>query len=269
MSFEKVMKKHIIPFCLSLLFFPFIVLADSADPEPTLLVTVNGVGITDTEVQHFISKQAKPIPGEAAIQEMINVELLVQAAKNENMMADESLVLEIKRTTSGLIASHYLQQLLRSLEITEQDLEDRYKKEYQDGEQATEYNANHILLETEAEALDVIKQLDEGASFDELAKNLSTGPSGKDGGALGWFKQGDMVAAFSTATTQLSKGQHTKVPVKTQFGWHVILLNETRTTQPPEFDSVQQQLSRGIASDTIRNKVGALHKAATIEFVKQ
>jgi peptidyl-prolyl cis-trans isomerase C len=240
-----------------------LVSADSSDP---VLATINGVDITQKQVQHFISKQAQPVTMSRALQEMINVELLAQAARNEDQMEDESLQLELKRTTTALIASHYLQQHLRNLEITEQELKKRYQKDYLDTAQNVEYNANHILVKTDTEARDVIQQLDKGAKFTELAKSLSIGPSGKEGGALGWFKQGDMVAPFSQAVTQLTAGKYSRQPVKTQFGWHIIFLNDVRTTQPPAFETVSQELSTAIAADSISMKLEQLREKAFIKI---
>ena len=239
--------------------------ADEKSDNP-VLARVNGVAISVDEVRHFIQSQEGQLAPDRALQEMINVELVVQAARNEGLMNDDILQLEIKRNTSGLIASHYLQTFLSRLEISEEDLKARYQKDYVQGSQELEYNANHILLETETEARDVIKQLDQGAVFSELAKTLSTGPSGKNGGALGWFKSGDMVAPFSEAATQLKAGEYSKQPVQTQFGWHVILLNETRQQPIPEFESVRQKLSTAIAADSISAKIRALQEAAKIDF---
>jgi len=239
--------------------------ADSTkDAAP--LATVNGTPITQQEVKHFMSKLTRPVPVERALQEMINVELLVQAAQKDGLLKDEDLALEIKRTTSGIIASHYLQKALLNLDITLEELKQRYNKEYVEGIKTKEYNANHILVKTEQEAKDIIKQLDEGAKFTELAKQLSTGPSGKDGGALGWFKPGDMVAAFSQAAMALTEGQYTKNPVKTQFGWHIILLNKTRPVDPPSFESVSQKLSTAVAAEEINRIMKNLHDAAKIEI---
>ncbi len=244
---------------------PFFMLSHAESSNP-VLARVNGVDITENEVKHFISKQVKSIPAQVALQEMINVELLAQAARNENLMKDETLQLEIKRTTSALIASHYLQEHLRKLEISEQALKQRYEKEYLNKPQNVEYNANHILVKSETEAQDIIKQLQGGAEFAELAKSLSIGPSGKDGGALGWFKSTDMVAPFSQATMKLKAGEYSTEPVKTQFGWHVIFLNDIRTIEPEPFEAVKKQLSTAIAAESISNKLKVLRDKAFIKL---
>jgi peptidyl-prolyl cis-trans isomerase C len=240
--------------------------ASDEQPENPVLARVNGVDISMQEVKHFIQQQKQQVNPQQALMEMVNVELLVQEAKKAGMMKDENLALEIKSNTQGLIASHYLNNFLNNLEITDDELQKHYKQLYEAESQKLEYNANHILVKTEQEARDLIEQLDKGADFTKLAKEKSTGPSGKDGGALGWFKTGDMVAPFSEATSKLKPGAFSSDPVQTQFGWHVILLNETRNIEPPAFETVKEQLSTSIAADSIRGMIKALHEKSTVEF---
>lgn len=260
------MKK--ILFCATVLLLPVSHSFAAANNSDKVLATVNGVTITEPEVKHFMSKLARPVPEAQALQEMINVELLSQQAKKEGMLKNPDLQLEIKRTTTGLIASEYLQKTLQNIDITEDDLKQRYKKEYLDGAAAKEYNANHILLKTEQEAKDIIKQLDAGANFEDLAKKLSIGPSGKNGGALGWFKSGDMVGAFSTAAQALKPGEYSKTPVKTQFGWHVIKLNKTRPIEPPAFKDVEKKLTTQFAAEKVNKLMQQLHDSANIVINK-
>ena len=261
------MKKFYSSLILLIALLPFTTFAEQqAKEDNPVLVTVNGVAITASEFQHFVSRLAQRTTAEDAIREMINIELINQAARDDKFMQDPELQMEIKRVTSALIAQTYLQNHLSSLEITDEQLQDRYDSKYQQAEKASEYNANHILVKTEEEARDVIKQLDEGGNFEELAKQLSTGPSGKNGGALGWFKQQDMVAPFSQATMQLEKGQYSESPVQTQFGWHVIQLNDVRSSEPPALDTVREDLRKSIASESIRDVLQKLYNEATIEF---
>ncbi len=254
------MNKYVL---FALLTFTSSVCYAQSKPDEGVLVTINGADITQQEMSYFTSKLSnKKLPPARILQEMINLELLAQAAKEAGQLETTNVQMEIKRSTTAIVASHYLQNQLRNLEITEDDLQARYKQKYQGEGQSSEYSANHILVKTETEALDIIKQLDQGGDFAALAKELSTGPSGKNGGSLGWFGANDMVPPFSAATKMLKPGKYTDKPVKTQFGWHVILLNETRPVTPPSFDSVKQQLSSGIATETIGKIIqGLLDKA--------
>lgn len=258
------MKIRII-FTTIILSFSGLAMSDKTPVEATPVATINGVSITEPEVKHFISKLTQNVPAERVLQELINIELLVQAAKNEGVMKDDSLNLEIKRLTSGAIASHYLQQQLLK-NTNPETLKARYRKLYIDQEMGKEYNANHILVKTEDEAKAIIKQLDNGAIFTDLAKKLSTGPSGKSGGALGWFKPTDMVPPFSKAAIALVPESYTKQPVETQFGWHVIKLNQSRNVEPPSFESVKQTISQAIASEEVQKIMKKLHDSASIEF---
>jgi len=264
------MKKLIRALFLSFLITPTPLLADdTASPENTdnpVFVTINGVDITEKEVRSFMSNKTDAQSPQDAVREMINIELINQAARDEKMLEDEALQIEIWRTTSALVASTYLQNFVKNLEITDKQIEARYQAEYIDGNGTREFNANHILVQTEEEAEAIIRKLNEGTGFEALAEAFSTDPSGKEGGALGWFSTKDMVAPFAEATAELEKGQYSSKPVQTRFGWHVIRLNDTRTLEPPALDSIRENIRNAIAAENFRKKLESLHEAATIEF---
>ncbi len=231
-----------------------------------VMARVNGTPITRAEVQSFIAQQKQPVPEQQALDELINVELLYQQAKKEGVDKDPKVQLEVKRTTEGVIASNYLKKFLDGLKVDEDALKARYEKEIKKlASDKKEYKARHILLKKKEEAEDIIRQLDQGADFAELAKKKSTGPSGKNGGDLGWFEPGQMVKPFSDAAIQLKPGQYSKEPVKTQFGWHVILLEDERPVQPPSFESVRQQLATQMAAEALRKHMDELRNQAKIE----
>ena len=132
------MKKRILILSALALSYSAFSFAESTVDVSKPIATINGVGVSEAELNYFISKLSQKVPAERALQEIINVELLVQAAKNEGLMKNDELVLEIKRSTSGLIATHYLQQQLLKLEVTIEDLKARYNKDYVEGNQAKE-----------------------------------------------------------------------------------------------------------------------------------
>jgi peptidyl-prolyl cis-trans isomerase C len=115
-----------------------------------------------------------------------------------------------------------------------------------------EFKARHILVEAQGEATAIITELDGGADFQELAREKSTGPSGPSGGDLGWFPPERMVPEFSQAVLALGDGEYTKTPVQTQFGWHVILREESRESAPPPFDSVRDVLKQQVESQKLQ-----------------
>ena len=128
-----------------------------------------------------------------------------------------------------------------------------------------EYQARHVLVPSEAEARDVIKQLDRGVKFDRLARTRSTDPgSAKDGGELGWFTAGTMVAPFSDAVVKLEKGKFTRDPVQTQFGWHVILKEDERMREPPAFESVREQLEGALQEQVAEAFINGLREKAKV-----
>jgi len=128
--------------------------------------------------------------------------------------------------------------------ISEADIKARYEKEVAAQPPEEEVKARHILVKTKEEAEDIIKQLDKGADFAKLAKEKSTGPSADKGGELGFFTKDQMVPEFSKAAFALKPGEYTKEPVKTQFGWHVIQVEDKRTTPPPPLDQVADQVKQ-------------------------
>ncbi len=127
-----------------------------------------------------------------------------------------------------------------------------------------EFNASHILVETEDEAKAIIAQLEGGADFAELAKEKSTGPSGPNGGELGWFGLGMMVPEFETAATALEVGA-ISAPVQTQFGWHVIKLNDKRIKPAPALDEIRDQLVQQIQSQKLDAIIAELRDGASVE----
>jgi len=234
--------------------------------DDVVLARVNGTPITRAEVRSLMARQKQPVDEEQALQELINVELLYQQARKNGIDKDPAVQLEIKRTTEGLLASSYLKRYLEKLKIDEAALKARYEQEIkQSFSGQKEFKARHILLDSKEAAEDIIRQLDQGADFTELAKKHSTGPSGKNGGDLGWFKPEQMVKAFSDAAIQLKPGSYSKTPVKTQFGWHVILLEDTRPVEPPAFEAVRQQLTTRMTAEALRKHMEELRQQAKIE----
>ena len=116
-----------------------------------------------------------------------------------------------------------------------------------------EFNASHILVKEEQQAFEILKKLENNAKFSDLAKTQSIGPSGKNEGKLGWFTSGQMVKEFEKAVLSLKKGEITKKPVKTKFGFHIILLNEVRDSKPKKLSEVQQNIINRIKKNSLSN----------------
>ena len=138
-----------------------------------------------------------------------------------------------------------------------------YQERYASATPATEYNASHLLVETEEEAIAAKARIDAGEEFADVARDVSTGPTGPNGGNLGWFSKGQMVAEFEATTVALTVGDVSD-PVQTQFGWHVVTLLDTRNKDVPTLDAVRQELFGEIQEAAIQARLSELTKAATI-----
>ena len=138
-----------------------------------------------------------------------------------------------------------------ALAVTDEDLQAAYDAQFANVDPQEEYNASHILVETEEEALAVKEEIDGGAEFAAVAREKSTGPSGPNGGELGWFGTGMMVPDFEAAVIALEVGEGS-APVQTQFGWHVITLNDARKQAVPTLDEVREELLAALRNEAAR-----------------
>jgi peptidyl-prolyl cis-trans isomerase C len=237
------------------------------------VVTVNGTKITEWTLKRYASQRGLPpeMPkGEqrtALIEELVNRELIFQDAVTIGIDRAPAIVNEINHQRVNIVASTMLNRSSDRFEVSDANL----KKEYETRKAelgGKEFKARHILLEKEADAKAVIAELDKGADFATLAGKKSTGPSAVSGGDLGWFAPDQMVKPFSNAAAKLKKGSYTKTPVKTQFGWHVILLEDSRVVNPPKFEEVKEQIRVGLQNKLIETYISGLRGKAKIERKK-
>ncbi|NOZ53526.1 MAG: peptidylprolyl isomerase [Gammaproteobacteria bacterium] len=235
-----------------------------------ILAEVNGSKITTNALQRY--QKRRGIPGDASpkqqrqmmIDELINRELIFQDALKVGLDKDIEIMAELDVMRKNLLASAMLRNITTTVPISDEDLKKEYHNRTKDAG-TQEYKARHILLTEETEAKEVIKSLSTGAEFAELAKQKSTGPSGTEGGDLGWFKPHEMVKPFSDAVANLKNGEFTKTAVKSDFGWHVILREDARVIPPPPFESVKEQLRMRLQNKQIEQYIATLRKNATIE----
>ena len=148
--------------------------------------------------------------------------------------------------------------------MTDEAIQAAYDAEYGSAEPSTEYNASHILVETEEEATAIRQELEDGADFADVAREKSTGPSGPSGGSLGWFGEGQMVAPFEEAVKALEPGQISD-PIETQFGWHVITLLETRDKAIPTLEEVRPQLAEQVQRAAVEERIAEMTDEASVE----
>ncbi|WP_068116095.1 peptidylprolyl isomerase [Tropicimonas marinistellae] len=219
----------------------------------TVVATVGGTEIT---VGHMIvARTALPaqyqqveasLLFEGILDQLVQQNALALSLGDDVTRATE---LSIDNQTSGLLAGEALGKVLKEA-ITEEALAAAYSAKFDDADPETEYHAAHILVETEEAAQEIKSELDGGADFATLAKEKSTGPSGPNGGELGWFGKGMMVPEFEAAVMALEPGQVSD-PVQTQFGWHVVVLNDTRVAEAPTIDEVRDELAAEIENKVV------------------
>lgn len=240
-------------------------LGDEHVRADTVVATVNG---TDITLGHMIllkqrlPEQYRQLPGDVLFEGILDQ--LVQHALLGGVV--ETLPLSARLTLENeeraLRANEEVQRVA-SAAVTVEALQEAYDLAYGSVEPQTEYNASHILVTTEEEAQTLAADLDGGADFAALAKEKSTGPSGPAGGELGWFARGAMVPPFDAAVAALEVGAISD-PVQTQFGWHVIKLNETRIKDVPTIAEVQEELLGGIQRAAIESRLEELRAGADI-----
>jgi peptidyl-prolyl cis-trans isomerase C len=240
-------------------------------PPSTVVARVDGaeLHLSDVEAaQQNLPPQAQKLPLEQIypmlLDRLVDGALITEAGRKEHLEQDPELQVRLKRYEDRLIQEAYLNQAIKAAE-TEDQLKARYQTFAKDTAGREEVHAQHILVKTEDEAKSVIAELDKGADFGELAKKYSTDPSASSGGDLGYFGHDDMVKAFTDAAFALPKGQYSKTPVKTEFGWHVIKVEDRRAGKPPSFEEAREQLSRDLAHEIIDAKLQNLRGAAKIE----
>lgn len=247
----------------------------STPPASKPVAIINGQSIGEDLLRLHVENRRTPGAApdteegsntEEMLQELINLILLGQAAQRQGIQNDAEVAALLEHQRLGVLANALLTQKFADAEIPESELQTEYAQHV--AEQAEhEFHARHILLETEDAARTVIGELNQGGDFSELAKQKSTGPSGPSGGDLGWFQLATMVPPFSAAVETLSEGEFTKQPVKTRFGWHVILLEGKRQATAPEYEAIKQQLRSAVINRRYQALVTQLREDAQVEII--
>ena len=244
-------------------------LALPALAEPAADTVVATVGGEEITLGHMIMMTAQlpqeyqQLPDEvlydAVLDQLIRQTAVAQTIEGK-LSTEARLALENERRS--FLAGEALTDVAEAA-VTDEALQAAYDERFANAEPELEYNASHILLETEEKALEVKARLDEGADFAEMAKEHSTGPTGPNGGSLGWFGKGMMVKPFEDAVVALKVGE-ISAPVQSDFGWHVIALNDQREKPTPTLDEVRAQLTAEIQQAAITAALDEITAAASV-----
>ncbi len=243
--------------------------ASAADPTKPLAV-VNGKEIPAVYGELVRREMAQGQPEspelEARVREsLINLELLSRAALDKGLDKEPRLAAALDIRRKDQLAKAYLEDYIKAHPVADAEIQAMYDKAKAEPLEP-EYRARHILVKTEAEAKKVIADLGKKAKFEDLAKKLSKDPgSAKNGGALDWTDRRAFVPEFSNALAALKKGETTKTPVKTQFGYHVIRLDDTRQPKLPPLDAVRGEIVKQLQQQRVRDAITAARAGAKIE----
>lgn len=241
---------------------------DSGDP---VVAVVNGKEIHKSQVVEFTEnlppqvRQAQPeqiYP--LVIDQLINTELLSSEARKAGLEEDKEVLKQLAEAKEQIIRNAYLERKIAKL-LTDDKLKKEYDKFVAENKDKMEVHARHILVKTEDEAKAVVKQLKEGADFSTLAKEKSVGPTGQNGGDLGYFGEDAMVPEFSKAVFAAKPGQLIETPIQTQFGWHVVYVEDKRKQQLPEFEQLKPALKNKLGQEALETVLADIRKDAKVE----
>lgn len=244
--------------------------AEKAATSPPKMV-VNGVTIPAARFEAMAKEldaqghPASPERENAIKEELVNREVLAQAAKKRGLDKDPVVQAEMAMSSQAVLIRSLFENEVKTHPISDADLEKQYEQ-FKASMGTNEYKVRHILVDKEDEAKAIIDQLNKGADFAKLAKEKSKDPGSKDnGGELDWGPAGRYVKPFADAVTSLKKGEYTKVPVKTDFGYHVIQVEDVRPLKVPTFAEMKEQFRQRAQQQQIQKFVAELKAKAKIE----
>lgn len=236
--------------------------------------SVNGVEYTNQDLSvasvDFADELQRVEPQErreALINILIDMILLAEEAERVNIQDDNLFKRRMEHLRRLNLRNIYVANIIRP-QVSEDLLQEQYVQRLARFEAEDQIRASHILVETEDEAKQIIVDLGAGKDFAELAQEKSTGPSGKNGGDLGFFRKGQMVEPFYNAAVALKADEYSKEPVKTQFGWHVIKVVEVAKTEPPAYETIADQMRVQVFGNLFRTKVVSLREGAKVEIAE-
>ena len=253
--------KSLLIFCL---FFSF--------PTFSEVAVVNNEKIEQRFVDFIkdeVEKQGRKVSNdmeENIIDRLIDLKVINQAAKRSGLLDDPKILTQAELSTQELIYTLYLQRYIVNNPVKNDEVKSEYEifiNNFDD----REFKASHILLKTKTQAQKIIAKLEENDNFSTLAKESSIDESSKDnGGDLGWFEKRDMLEIIYDEVSKLKKGEFTKSPIQTQFGWHVIKLNDTREAPLPSFEDKKTELKTTLQKRKLKQHLDELRNQAKIKF---
>ncbi len=248
-------------------------IANAKEPRQVTVATVDNHTITAQDVLDATNRLPKKIKEKPLseiypniVNELINQHLITKQAYKDKLDDKKEIIEILRKNKDQIMAKYWLNNFLAN-NTSEEKIQDFYTKYLENFKTFQEYNASHILVKEEYEALQIIEKLKIKSEFSKLAKSYSIGPSKKNGGNLGWFRSSQMVKEFEEALLKLKKGNITKKPIKTKFGYHIIMLNDIRVSQPKKINDIKQQIVNRIKQNSLLNLEKQLRKNKSIKIL--
>jgi peptidyl-prolyl cis-trans isomerase C len=240
-----------------------------AEDKPA--ATVNGISIPEARIDLRVKAAAaqgqpdSPELRKAIRDDMINLEVISQEAKKQGLDKNTDVIEQTELAKESVLVGAYVQDYVKSHPLSDDQLKQEYEK-LKTNLGTKEYKVSHILVDSEDEAKAIIKQLGKKGNFEKIAKEKSKDAgSAEKGGSLGWAVPTNFVPPFANAMLSLKKGEYTKEPVKTQFGWHVIKMDDERSLKVPSFEELKPQIQQRLQQQQIQDMIADLRSKAKIE----
>ena len=263
------MPRFLLSLALAMLAATFAAFAQA--PADPVIARIDGQPILRSEMQatmQSLPAQTRGMPIETLypmlLERVIDLRLIGSAARGAKLEDDPAVKKRIADAADRVLQEAFLTRAVEG-KVTDAALREKYKAYAAQIPGQDEVNARHILVKTEVEAKAVIVELQKGADFADLAKKRSIDPGAATGGDLGYFTREQMVPEFSEAAFELKKGEVTQAPVKSSFGWHVIRVEDKRTSGPPSFEEVKDELSEGLSREVIQELLQDLRGKVKVE----
>jgi peptidyl-prolyl cis-trans isomerase C len=232
------------------------------------VMTVKGVDIDSTVFNAYLESRFQKPAAQATAEDRATVErelkdiyLLTTTPKAKELADEPQMKAQLELQKRGAIAQAVARDFVESNPASDAEILAEYEAQLEQSSDL-QYKARHILVETQGEAEALIAQLKEGEDFQALAREFSTGPSGPNGGDLGWFAPEQMVKPFADAVVSLDDGEYSSEPVQTQFGWHVIMREDSRENEPPTLESVRDSIKQRVEQEKFQAYMQGLRDAS-------
>jgi peptidyl-prolyl cis-trans isomerase C len=245
--------------------------APAAAPADPILATVDGQEIRLSDLSSLteeLPQELRGVPLQVLLpmlmDQIINGRAVAAAARQAGVDKDTAVRARIRRAEEQELVKAYLSRELAG-RVTEERIRAAYDAEIRARPAEEEVRARHILVPTETEAREALAEIRAGADFNAVAQRRSAGPGAREGGDLGFFKRGDMVPEFAEAAFALPAGQMSAAPVRSPFGWHIIRVDERRSSAPPPFEEAREMLQQRLFESEVNDVVERARSTAKIE----